>query len=223
MVTFTATGAGPIGTLASGAGMVVAGAKTAVNVNGFTFLDNGNRNAVQANVEATLRFEKVTFQDNIYLYNAMTTLELVDCSITVMGANPGNGIDFGGTKLVMRGTTITGARYGVHQFNGTSEATVRGSTIKSYTYYGYYIQAGKLDLGTMTEAGNNVFMGPDTGGAYGLYDGRQSAVNSISSSNTTFNGFRPPAAKITATGAAVNELGKYYIQTVGNTIEFFEL
>jgi hypothetical protein len=222
MVTFTASGDGPLGALASGAGMVIGGAKTTVSVTGFTFLQNMNRNAVQATVETTLHFEKTTFQDNIYVYNAMSTLELVDSTITLTGPNPGNAIDFGGTKLLLRGTTISGGQYGVHQSAGTSEATVRGSTIKGYTYYGYYIQAGKLDLGTLTDAGNNVFMGPDTG-AYGLYDGRQSAVNSISSSNTTFNGFRPPAAKVTATAGAVNEAGKYYIQTIGNAIEFFEL
>jgi hypothetical protein len=223
MVTLSGTGAGPIGTLTSGGGLFVAGAKSNVNLTGYTFLDNMSRNAVQSNGEATLRFEKTTFQDNLYIYNAMATLELVDSTITLMGVNAGNAIDFNGAKLVMRGTTITGGRYAIHQTGGTSEATIRGSTIKGYMYYGYYLQTGKLDLGTMTESGSNTFMGPDTGGAYGIYDGRQLAVTSITSSNTTFNGFRPPAGKVTATAGALNEPGKYYISTAGNAIEFFEL
>ena len=42
-------------------------------------------------------------------------------------------------------------KYGVQQSAGA--AVVRGSTFTGYSYYGYYLTAGTLDLGTMVEAG----------------------------------------------------------------------
>lgn len=217
-VTLKGTGEGTIGSLASGYGLQIAGAKATVDLNGFTFTEAMIRSAVYStSADANIKFEKVSFQDYLYVGGAMTSLELIGCTVKVPD-NASYAVDFAGQKLAIRDSTIEGSRYGVRQNNGMSEATIRGSTFKGYGNYGYYLTAGKLDLGTAMERGNNQFMGPDN--AYGLYDSRQSATLPITSSNTTFNGFRPPAGKIMG---RVMEPGRYYIYTVGNVIEFFEL
>jgi hypothetical protein len=154
---------------------------------------------------------------------AMASLELNEVTIKVP-TTINYAIDFRGKTLAVNGSTIEGSIYGLYLNNGMSETKVRGTTFKGYTRSGLYIDAGKLDMGTATERGNNVFMGPETG-AYGLDDSRQSATIPITVSNTTFNGFRPPAGMVTAPPPYGNlmEPGKYHIAAPGNIISFFEL
>jgi hypothetical protein len=216
----TGAGEGPIGSIMSGYGMQVASARASVSLSGFTFTQStGVRGAVYSTAaETSFKFEKVTFEDTLQISGAKSRLEMVDSTVKVNQATS-YALQFSGQTMVLTRSTLEGARYNVWQNNAESEAVVRGCTFTGYGTYGYYIQSGKLDLGHATEKGNNVFVGPDTN-AWALYDARQSALVPITVSNTTFNGFRPPAGKVMG---PVNEPGRYRITTAGNIIEFFEL
>src|SRR5207249_940063 len=99
---------------------------------------------------------------------------------------------------------------------------IRGSKLMGYSSYGVIIHTGTLDLGTATDPGSNEFSGPDSAYAFGLYDARALATDSVTSSFTTFNGLRPDPGKLTKSATEpANVPGKYAIQTVGNSIEFF--
>jgi hypothetical protein len=146
------------------------------------------------------------------------SLDITNSTFT-LGMND-YGIQFYGATLNITGTTFTGGYQQVTQNFGN--AKVRGSKFMGYTYNGYIINAGKLDLGTATDPGTNELTGPDTSNAFGLYDSRALALDSITCSFTTFNGLRPDAGKVTSTAMTpVNVPGKYVIRTVGNSIEFF--
>jgi hypothetical protein len=223
MATLTGTGAGRIGPLANGYALQVTGVMSTVSLNGYTLLaaPGGYSSVYCSAADATFRFEKTRFEDQMQIHGAMNNLDLVDVTM-VVPKTVNYTVDFRGVKLNITGSTLEGSNYGVYQYNNMSDAKIRGSTFKDYTYSGYYMQAGKLDMGTMTEAGNNTFTGPETG--WGLDDHRQSATTPITCSNTTFNAFRPPAGEKRNPGPyQLTEPGKYRIQTVGNAIVFYEL
>jgi hypothetical protein len=224
MTTLTAMSEGTIA-LGTNASAIAANAmKVTMSLTGLNFTGTTAYNAIQATFpEANVKLDKIKSSDGVTVTDPMSTLEITGSTIALPAMATGTAVQFAGSKLTIRGSTISGGYYGVQQnirVGFTSEAVVRDTTIMGYTYYGYYLQGGKLDLGSMTERGNNTFMGPDTAGRYGLYDGRGAAIVSITVSNTTFNGLRPPPAKVTG---PADMAGKYRIATAGNVIEFFEL
>jgi hypothetical protein len=214
----TGTGAGPIGTLAGGYAIQVSGMAVNVSLNGFTLSAGmSNQQALtSSSAGATLKFEKTPFNGRVAVSGMMSSLEIIDSTVNAPMTNAG--IDFSGKRLRVTGTTITGGYYGIQQSTADSEATIRGTTIMGYTYYGYHLQTGKLDLGTGTESGNNKFIGPDTANTYGLYDARQPATVEVTCSGTSFNDFRPPPGLVMG---PANEAGKYRIYATGNVVHFF--
>ncbi len=199
--------------------IAIGGSKSVVTLSGLTILASPNSyGAINASVDTTLKIDKANIKDSLNLTGTASTFEITNSTISVAPA-VSVAVTFGGGKLTIKDSLIEGATTGVSQSGANVEAVLRGTTIKTYKYYGYRISSGKLDLGNMTEKGNNKFEGPDTG-AHGLYDQRGAAVNTITSSATTYNGLAPPAGKVTG---RVDVAGKYYISTVGNVIEFFDL
>jgi hypothetical protein len=72
------------------------------------------------------------------------------------------------------------------------------------------------------DPGGNEFSSGEAYNQYGLFDGRALATDSITCSFTNFNGLIPTAGKLTKTAMEpASVMGKYHIQTVGNSIEFF--
>jgi len=129
------------------------------------------------------------------------------------------GITFSVGTLMLSKTTISGFT-SAQISEGSGTVVLRDSTITvpSAGQYGIYVDSGKLDLGTATTPGNNVFVAPKTANTFGLYDNRSAALIPITSNNTTFNGDLP-ASGTTVTGpASVN--GEYHVQS-GGQIAFY--
>jgi hypothetical protein len=145
-------------------------------------------------------------------------LDVTDTSITLNADN--FGVNFGGHTLTLTGVTIEGGKYGVYQLAG--DVKLRGTKIRDYGFMGYYLAQGDLDLGTATEAGDNLFSSSATGDlVFGLYvDG---IIHPVTSSNTTFNGVEPPAK---AWQAAMDQMidvpGEYFLN-FGAAITFYTL
>jgi hypothetical protein len=185
---------------------------TPANSNSIYIYGNGNTVTVKkATLDNTIQFSS---PGPMY----MGTLDISDSKFT-LGMND-YGIQFQGSTLNLTNTTFTGGYQQVTQSSGAGK--VRGSKFMGYTYHGYVINTGTLNLGTATDPGTNEFSGAETYNVFGLYDSRSLATDPITCSFTTFNGLRPDAGKLTKTAMEpANVAGKYYIQTVGNTIEFF--
>ncbi len=212
------SGAGTIGTLANANAINIAGAKSSVSISGVTVTTKaGGYGALSVTgADSTVKVEKAMFKEGIVVSHATSTLSVSGTTVTMPKA-AGTAITFGGSKMTLTGVMIDGGVYGVQQSAGA--AVVRGSTFNGYSYYGYYLTAGTLDLGTMVEAGNNTFKGPATGGYYGLYDARPAvAATPITVSASTFNDAAPPAKEVKG---PVNVMGQYYIYTAGNVIAFY--
>jgi len=127
---------------------------------------------------------------------------------------------FRANRLIVRKSKFLNCYYGIAQQGG--EATIRDTQFVDYTYYGYYIVAGKLDLGTDTESGGNKFSSADGGSKYGLSDQRQPASTQITVSGTSFNDFIPHAEiRTAAAGTPVNEPNRYRIERDGNSVAFY--
>jgi hypothetical protein len=127
---------------------------------------------------------------------------------------------FRASRLIVTNSKFLNCYYGIYQQSG--EATIRKTQFTDYTYYGYYMTAGKLDLGTETESGDNAFSSPDGSGKYGLYDSRQLASTPITVSGTSFNDNVPAAKTETyVSGTYVDVVNRYRISTVGNSIVFY--
>jgi len=121
------------------------------------------------------------------------------------------GITFSVGTLTLSKTAISGfTSTQISEASGTVVLRDSTITVTSGGQYGVYVSSGKLDLGTATTAGNDVFVAPKTASSFGLYDNRSGALIPITSNNTTFNGDLP-ASGTTVTGpASVN--GAYHIQ-----------
>jgi hypothetical protein len=162
-------------------------------------------------------------------------------SMTITGSTitqkSGYGIDFAGNALNMSDSTLTmttassaiyyssmqgtmslknvtidGGSYSIQQNASGSAAKLRGSTLKNAQYDGYYLQAGDLDLGTMTESGDNFF-----------WNG-----NPVTSSGTAYgatgpnDGFVPTAGTVEdASGGQVTVPPQRFYLTVGNKLMFY--
>ncbi|HEY2899204.1 MAG TPA: DUF1565 domain-containing protein [Polyangia bacterium] len=174
-----------------------------------------------------------TFNGDIYVDDATGTASVTGTSITEAFDN--NGVFFNGTLLTMKdsqitvstlyygvqlqagmmslsGVTIDGGTYGIYHSAGT--AALRNTTIKNFSFVGYYLSMGDLDLGTQDDTGGNAFVAPDSG--YGLYVARLGQAKPVTCSNTSFNGETPPAGDVTG---AVDDKGHYFIN-VGEVVSF---
>jgi hypothetical protein len=160
---------------------------------------------------------KATITGQITFNSAMGSLDLTNSTIGEMAMNTGYTVDFTGKKLTLTGCTLTGTTYGVWQ-RGESEATIRDTTFQTFRTSGYYLQTGKLDLGTDVAPGRNKFIGPDNMNAVGLYDARQRAADNVTCSFTSFNGNTPSPGTVAV--GPVNMPPLYRITTTDNKIEF---
>jgi hypothetical protein len=220
-VSFSASGMIKLGSMTSYT-IVVSGMNNSVSLDGATISDPSNYAAIYANgVGTAIKLSKTTM-DNFIQFSSGSmpsgSLDIIDSTLTFkMGQY---GVQFTGATLNISGTTMTGGSQQVVQYGGA--AKIRTSKFMNYASHGYYIQTGTLDLGTAADPGTNSFDGPDMPYIYGLYDARQLAMAPITCSFTTFNGLRPDAGVVTNMAMSpVNVAGKYFIQTVGNSIQFF--
>jgi len=115
-------------------------------------------------------------------------------------------------SLILSGVTIEGGTYGVYHNNGV--AKLRNSTVENFSYVGYYLASGDLDLGTSEEAGDNSFTGPDSG--FCLYVARLGGAHPVTCSNTSFNGETPAAGQVKG---AYEEKGRFFVN-VDEVISF---
>jgi len=143
-----------------------------------------------------IKFDSVTADGDIDIVNGATN------ALTIKGSQ----LSFSNTGLFMigaltlTGTTLDSAIDDLVTLQSGS-VTARGSTFKHYKRSGINLQAGKADLGTGTDTGNNVFQDIGNGTATGIRDQRGGTVDPTTCSGTTFDGNPAPAAA-TVTGPA---------------------
>jgi hypothetical protein len=191
-----------------------------LTVNDATITSESNYAAIYAYsaMPIAVSLTKTTINGDVIFSSAMGSLDITDSTVTEpMMMNRSYTVDFTGKKLTLTNCVLTGSTYGVYQ-RGESEAIIRGSTFQTYRTSGYYLQTGKLDLGTDVAPGRNKFIGPDNMSAVGLFDARQRAADNVTASFTSFNGNTPSAGTV-ATGP-VNMPPLYRINTTDNKIEF---
>jgi hypothetical protein len=177
-----------------------------------------NQPGVTVNLKNAKLGSKVDFSSSDEMMGTLT-IENSTIDVKDMSSNQ-QCLAFNANRLIIKKSKFLNCYYGIYQQSG--QATIRDSQFTDYTYYGYYIAAGKLDLGTETESGNNAFSSPDGSGKYGLYDGRQLASTPITVSGTSFNDNVPSAKTETyVSDTPVSENNRYQITTVGNSIVFY--
>lgn len=226
MTTIVANTEGSFSSAAGYSPFYVAGMKPTVDLTGVTIVGRMNTTvALSCSYnDCTIKLNKVKVQDTLNVSGTNSTLEIIDSTIAPVQTGQ-TGITFGGQKLTLTNTTIEGVYTCVthNAVNGTlvGEAIVRGSTCK-YTQYGYYMNAGKLDLGNDKEKGNNTFIGPDNdpSGTYAIHDYRGPATEPITVSNSTLNNNRPNPGPVEG---PITVPGRYYIRTPKNVIQFYLL
>jgi hypothetical protein len=147
--------------------------------------------------------------------SADLTLESVTISSPAEAAY---GISLHAGTLTLDDSGISGGHYGIYQLAGKSR--LRRTELTNYGSIGLYLAAGSLDLGTATEAGDNAFSAPTDAAAFGLYVDTGAAP--ISASDTSFNGFTPPAGAVQADTSDVAAPGAYLL-TPGVRITFFRV
>lgn len=200
-----------------------------VALDGTHLWNNGYYSVYAAFGYPSFTFNDVSLKGSVYyqLAAATSAASLSVTNSTIAPPDPGTpgspqdsfGITFSVGTLTLSKTTISGfSSAQISEASGTVVLRDSTITVTSGGQYGVYIGSGKLDLGTATTAGNNVFVAPKTASSFGLYDNRTSALIPITSNNTTFNGDLP-ASGTTVTGpASVN--GAYHIQG-GGQIAFY--
>jgi len=193
-----------------------------VSLDGTHIWNNGYYTIYAAFGYPAYTFNNVSIKGSLYFQLAASTpgasVTLKNSTITpadagTLGSPSGAyGIIFSVGTLTLSKTTISG--FTTAQISeGSGTVVLRDSTITvtSGGQYGVYLDSGKLDLGTATTPGNDVFVAPKTASTFGLYDNRSGALIPITSNNTTFNGDLP-ASGTTVTGpASVN--GEYHVQS----------
>ncbi len=132
-------------------------------------------------------------------------------------ASAAYGINLNGGQMTLNDVTVEGNRYCVYQLSGHSK--VRGCKLSNYSSIGFYFAKGDLDLGTATDAGDNVFEGVD-GNAFGLYV--DTDTTPLSCSNTSFDGILPETGSVTADTEILTEPHEYLL-VPGRTISFFRV
>lgn len=154
-------------------------------------------------------------KNQVYAASGVASLTLSGVTIELPADSTRACIWSGARSLSITDATITNGYYGLEMQSGS--ARVRNTSFDGYQLYGVYLRAGVLDLGTGADPGNNRFVGPNQGGRYAIYDDRGFAMTPITVSDTTFNGFLPPAGEVVG---PQNVAGRYYIRTANNIIRF---
>jgi hypothetical protein len=226
MTTLVINTEGSIGTATNYAPFSIGAMKPTIDITGATLVGRANTyNALSCTyADCTVKLNKVKVQDTINVSGMNSTLEIVDSTIAPMAANQ-TGVTFGGQKMTVTNTTIENVQICIAQ-NGVS-GTVVGEVIArslacKYARQGFYLSAGKLDLGNDKEKGNNTFTGPDNDPSYthAIYDYRGPTTEPITVSNTTLNNNRPNTGPVEG---PQNVAGRYYIRSPKNVIQFYLL
>jgi hypothetical protein len=177
----------------------------------------------------TTTLMNTTVVGNIYDNDPKGSLAITGGTITQMN---GAGVSFGGMALTMTntnvkmvntsypgldlsgaammtlsGVTVDGGNYNVQQSGAGSSMKMRGSTLKNSYYDAYFIQAGDLDMGTMTQDGNNAILAPSYSGGYALYISRPGGAAAGG----------PVTASATAIGNASNVPNPQTVDASGTT------
>jgi hypothetical protein len=177
---------------------------TAATLNGDIYVDDATGTASVTGTRITEAFD-----NNGVFFNG-TLLTMKDSQIAVSTLYYGVQLQDG--MMSLSGVTIDGGTYGIYHSAGT--AALRNTTIKNFSFVGYYLSMGDLDLGTKDDTGGNAFVAPDSG--YGLYVARLGEAKPVTCSNTSFNGETPAAGDVTG---AVDDKGHYFIN-VGEVVSF---
>jgi hypothetical protein len=195
----------------------------------------------------TLTLNNVAVIGTITDSDAKGTVSITGGTIT---QKSGDNIDFGGSILNVTGTTlmmtalnnqisisstigsmitlsnvmINGGGRGVNQAGAGSQLKLRGTTIQNTSYDALYLTNGNLDLGTMTESGNNFLATPVMGNYYYCLNVSRSTgtATPVTSKDTSIGvaGAVPSPQTIDATAGTVTLLPKWNVYT-GNKINFY--
>jgi hypothetical protein len=200
-----------------------------------------------AGAGSTVTLMNATLTGGVYIGDPAGTTTISGSTISVPSG--GYGIQFGGATLTMSSTmvtlamqnyapiylsaagatmsltgcTLSGGSYGVQQGGAGTSAVLRSTTISGASNSAYYITAGNLDLGTMTDPGDNTLSAPTGGYCLNIQRGQgASGGNAVTSSTTSYNGNVPsPASSVDGTQTQpVTVAGRYYV-SAGNQLTFY--
>jgi hypothetical protein len=147
----------------------------------------------------------------------MTTATVTGCTFNLPVTYGGTSLDFSGAKLNISKSTFNGGGTNLHIQSG--EITVRDTQFKDYYYYGVQVAtAKKVDLGNMTQPGNDAFTpGTTNASSFAVRDDRAADPNPITLRDATVGGNLIPAA--TYEGPGMQGPPKtFYIYTAKNQI-----
>ena len=222
-----------------------------LNVTGATIKQLASYNAIYFTISSnpvgtTATITNATIVGNIYDNDTKGSMSITGSTIT---QKSGNGIDFSALALTMANSSITmtaandaiyfsgtqstmslktvnltGGGYGIQQTGTGSSAKLRGTTITGTAYDAYYLTAGDLDLGTVTESGDNIIVAPGSTSYWCLDVQRAqgaSSGNPITCSGTTLNGLAPSPGTVDASAGAVSLQPQRYYLSTGNKLIFY--
>ena len=129
------------------------------------------------------------------------------------------GIGLRAGTMSLEDVTVQGNQYSVYQIAGTSK--LRNTKLQGYSSIGFYFAKGDLDLGTATDAGDNLFLAASSTDTFGIYV--DTDTSPLSCSNTSFDGVFPPTGVVQAGLAGLLTQPGEYILTPGKAITFFSV
>jgi Protein of unknown function (DUF1565) len=147
----------------------------------------------------------------------MSTATITGTTFNLPVTYSGTALDFTGAKLNITKSNFNGGGYHLHISSG--EVTVRDTKFKDYYYYGVQVTtAKKVDLGNMTQPGNDDFTpGTMNAQSFVIRDDRAADPNPITVRDATVNGNLIPM--MTYEGPGMQGPPKtFYIYTAKNQI-----
>jgi hypothetical protein len=163
-------------------------------------------------------------QGNYGIQFAGATLTMTNTMVTLAMQNYAPiYLSAAGSTMSLTGCTLSGGSYGVQQSGAGTSAVLRSTTISGESSYGYYLTAGNLDLGNMTQTGDNTLSAP-TGGYCLVIQRAQGASggNAVTSSTTSYNSNVPsPTSSVDGTQTSTVSVPPRYSVSAGNQLTFF--
>jgi hypothetical protein len=169
----------------------------------------------------------ITQKSNDVIGMGALNLTMTGTTITMTANNSGIYITSGiGSLISLKNVMISGGGRGIYQNGAGSQLKLRGTTIQNTMYDAVYLTNGNLDMGTMTESGDNFLSAPVSNPNYYYYcinisrpNGTATAITA-SGSAIGAQGAVPAPQTIDATAGSVNALPKWSVYT-GNKLIFY--
>jgi hypothetical protein len=169
----------------------------------------------------------ITQKSNDVIGMGANTLTMTGTTITMTANNSGIYITSGiGSLISLKNVMISGGGRGIYQNGAGSQLKLRGTTIQNTMYDAIYLTNGNLDMGTMTESGDNFLASPVSNPNYYYYcinisrsQGTATPVTAMGSAIGA-QGAVPAPQTIDATAGTQSALPKWNVYT-GNKLVFF--